>query len=56
MNNLFDEVGQEHAEESFSDVQALFSNLIQKDLGWSPKTNIEVGINKTIKWYKENCL
>ncbi len=30
------------------------SNLIQKDLGWSPKTNIEVGINKTINWYIKN--
>lgn len=27
---------------------------IRRDLGWSPETNFEVGIKKTIKWYLDN--
>ena len=25
-----------------------------KKLGWSPKTNIDLGIEKTISWWHEN--
>ncbi len=27
---------------------------IKMELGWSPKTSFEVGIDKTIKWYLDN--
>ena len=28
--------------------------LAKKELGWEPKVNIEEGITKTVKWFKEN--
>ena len=30
------------------------SNLIQKELGWSPKVSFEDGLKKTINWYVDN--
>jgi GDP-L-fucose synthase len=30
------------------------STKAKKDLGWTPKTSLQNGIYKTIKWYKEN--
>ncbi len=30
------------------------SEKIQKTLGWKPKTNFEIGLEKTITWYQEN--
>ena len=32
----------------------LNSNLIQKELGWSPKLTFEEGLKKTIYWYINN--
>ena len=28
--------------------------LIQKDIGWSPKTNLEEGLRKTMEWHDQN--
>ena len=33
---------------------AIDSSLIQKELGWFPKTNINDGIKATINWYIKN--
>ena len=33
---------------------ALTSEKAKKELGWEPKISLEQGIEKTIKWYKEN--
>ena len=33
---------------------SLDSSKIRKELGWSPKTNFEDGITKTISWYLSN--
>ena len=33
---------------------AINSNLIQKELGWSPKFTFEDGLKKTIYWYLDN--
>ncbi len=33
---------------------AINSNLIQKELGWSPKITFEDGLKKTILWYLDN--
>ena len=33
---------------------AINSNLIQKELGWLPKTTFEEGLKKTIHWYINN--
>ena len=35
---------------------ALISDKAKNELGWSPKTSIKDGINKTIKWYKNNLM
>jgi nucleoside-diphosphate-sugar epimerase len=29
-------------------------NKAKKELGWEPKINIELGIKKTISWWKNN--
>ena len=34
--------------------QRLNFKKIQKDLGWKPKINIDLGLKKTIDWYKKN--
>lgn len=34
--------------------QRLNFKKIQKDLGWKPKINIDLGLKKTINWYKKN--
>ncbi|MDE6658708.1 MAG: dTDP-glucose 4,6-dehydratase [Eubacterium sp.] len=33
---------------------AIDASKIEKELGWSPKTMFNDGINKTVKWYLEN--
>lgn len=33
---------------------ALDNTKIRKELGWSPKTNLEAGVAKTVEWYKNN--
>jgi len=33
---------------------SLSNRLAQKKFNWKPKTNIEIGIKKTIEWYKKN--
>lgn len=33
---------------------SLDCTLAKNDLGWSPKTTLEEGIAKTLKWYKDN--
>tara|TARA_Y100000589_G_scaffold330271_1_gene379397 strand:- start:2515 stop:3573 length:1059 start_codon:yes stop_codon:yes gene_type:complete len=33
---------------------AIDSGLIKKDLGWTPKVDFNLGLNKTIDWYVEN--
>lgn len=35
-------------------VQKLNFNKIKKDLNWSQKISMEVGINKTVSWYLKN--
>ena len=30
------------------------SSKAKKELGWEPKINIELGIKKTISWWKNN--
>jgi UDP-glucuronate 4-epimerase len=29
-------------------------NLVKKEVNWTPKTTIEIGLEKTIKWYLEH--
>ena len=31
---------------------AIDSSKIKKELGWEPKVSFELGITKTIEWYK----
>ena len=33
---------------------AINSNKIKKDIGWKSKTNLNVGLKKTLIWYKDN--
>ena len=33
--------------------QRLNYSKIKKELKWKPRTNIKIGLNKTIKWYKD---
>lgn len=33
---------------------ALDNTKIRKELGWTPKTNLEIGLTKTVEWYKNN--
>lgn len=33
---------------------AIDASKIEKELGWTPKTNFDEGIERTIKWYLEN--
>ena len=33
---------------------SLSNNLVKKKFNWKPKTNIEIGIKKTIDWYIKN--
>ncbi len=35
---------------------ALDNTKIRKELGWAPKINLEVGLAKTVEWYKNNSL
>ena len=30
------------------------SSMLQKELGWKPKTDLEIGLEKTISWYIDN--
>ena len=34
--------------------QKLNFSKISKELGWKPKTNLDVGLSKTIDWYQQN--
>ena len=33
---------------------ALFSSMLKKELGWIAKTDLEIGLEKTINWYLKN--
>ena len=33
---------------------AINSNKIKKEIGWKSKTNLNVGLKKTLIWYKDN--
>ena len=33
---------------------AIDFSKIKNELGWTPRTDFEEGLRKTIKWYKEN--
>lgn len=35
---------------------ALDNTKIRKELGWAPKINLELGLAKTVEWYKNNSL
>jgi nucleoside-diphosphate-sugar epimerase len=35
---------------------ALLSHKAETELGWKPEHTLDLGIQKTIKWYKENIL
>ena len=37
-------------------MRKVLDNKIIKSLGWKPKTSLEEGLSRTIKWYKENYL
>ena len=34
--------------------QRLNYSKIKKELNWKPKTDLDAGLKKTIKWYKKN--
>lgn len=33
---------------------ALDNTKIKRELGWAPKTNLKMGLSKTVEWYKNN--
>ena len=39
---------------NFNDYRYVLNSNILNKLGWKEETNFEIGLNKTIEWYKNN--